>query len=1270
MKKVNYLALGGLAASLMLFSGCQDEEFGYTKEEINTQASFEKHFGKIAPDQIWDFSSYNLNRLGLAGGFASVGATRAASDEANTPKIDAAYAETYPTYYEVPKSLTDWIDKNLREEVYNKKRGTTNFTLQMPDTKDIVIIPIYQGQAGLNYNLCIKSEGGTTDPYDGYIWQKSGGIQVKDYYDKDGNWISNYTNITGQGFDDHSVGRTTQAQPVRIKHDKVKGNFSLYLDILNLKSPWDGQGGSSFEQTFNDKKHASSTDGQMVAITLDENSQAFNDVSEALKKAFTQPTDGQYTFKNFMLIGVEDSNLKRNIAGPDDARLVGTDWDMNDVIFLIVGITKESIVYKKTEVISKRYMVEDLGIGYGKYLDYDFNDIVIDVTQTKEYDKAGNTLSCKQILSLKHLCGTIPWRVQVGDYVSPIFPGCNDHTNKKGYDPAVGTEDMPASIYKEWIGKNKDQDVSGIIDIEITGWDPDNNNIIMTVWPAAAGLEPTKTQMETLSGYDWSDENKEKYLKEVDGTSYAFPADGEYPFIIACDQTQNWTIEHETIPEAAIQTWKKPEANITETTTPGGGSGEGGDSGDDDGNIDGYNSFVIALPEPDSEGIITAEVDVTFDSWTDDILINPEYLQSIKPGWTITTKLEPINDEQEYLMYMKVEAPWENIGDNFKIDKNTNEISIQVTTQNYYLLKEYGIALKGMNVHVTEIKIEPGEYDDPHQHLPWSDEDGYSVDWGNNKLYFDAPQFADVQPGDQIVIECENSGEPIQLKIQSTERSLGKEIRNQTTYRYDITAGDALDLMRRGMYIQGNSVKIYSVSVVTPEYYTLTVGSPSNGTVIVTPKSENDRYAEGTTVNLMAVPANGYHFVKWANGSTSMELSLTINDDTTVDAPVFAEGENEYLWSGSRTVTNWKDQNLTLAIAGKNVKVGDYLVFETDGKWNLQVVFGGDWDKKKDEFERNNGTYKLKIDQFILDKLSDSNVIAINSDNITISAVKYEEGIPPVVVASVSLNETTHTLNVGENFTLTATVNPSNADNKSVTWSSSNESVATVNNGVVTAHAVGNATIKVTTQDGGKTATCEVTVNPAPQVDVESVSLNYTDRTLSVGKSFTLTATVNPTNATNKNVTWSSNNESVATVTNGVVKAVAEGEAKITVTTEDREFTAICTVTVNASSETPIWTGNLSLVPNLQSIGNADDIKDLVDANQIIRIYCDKAASWIEVYGGNWGKVGNQKMQNLNWDASNNCYTAVLAAEWVDIFKTEGIGVQGAGCTITMVTVE
>ena len=167
----------------------------------------------------------------------------------------------------------------------------------------------------------------------------------------------------------------------------------------------------------------------------------------------------------------------------------------------------------------------------------------------------------------------------------------------------------------------------------------------------------------------------------------------------------------------------------------------------------------------------------------------------------------------------------------------------------------------------------------------------------------------------------------------------------------------------------------------------------------------------------------------------------------------------------------------------------------------------------------------------------------------------------PVAVSAITLDANSLELQEGDSQSLTATISPSNANNKKVLWISSNSSVATVAEGVVTAVKAGQATITAKSDDGGKTATCEVSV-VAKAVLVESVSLDKTSVELKEGEEVSLTATVKPGNATNKNVIWSSSNETVASVTDGKVSALKSGETTITVTTENGAKTAECTITV------------------------------------------------------------------------------------------------------------
>ena len=166
--------------------------------------------------------------------------------------------------------------------------------------------------------------------------------------------------------------------------------------------------------------------------------------------------------------------------------------------------------------------------------------------------------------------------------------------------------------------------------------------------------------------------------------------------------------------------------------------------------------------------------------------------------------------------------------------------------------------------------------------------------------------------------------------------------------------------------------------------------------------------------------------------------------------------------------------------------------------------------------------------------------------------------VDPIAVTGITLDATELTLNVSQTDTLIATIAPEDATDKSVTWASDNEQVATVANGVVTAVAAGTANITVTTTDGGFKATCVVTVKQP----VTGVTLDTTALTLDVPQTATLKATVAPEDATDKSVTWASDNETVATVVDGIVTAVAEGTANITVTTTDGGFKATCVVTV------------------------------------------------------------------------------------------------------------
>ena len=170
-----------------------------------------------------------------------------------------------------------------------------------------------------------------------------------------------------------------------------------------------------------------------------------------------------------------------------------------------------------------------------------------------------------------------------------------------------------------------------------------------------------------------------------------------------------------------------------------------------------------------------------------------------------------------------------------------------------------------------------------------------------------------------------------------------------------------------------------------------------------------------------------------------------------------------------------------------------------------------------------------------------------------------------VNVSSVTLNKTSLNLTKGESMTLVATVAPADATNKTVSWTSSDSRVASVDSkGKVTAIGNGNATI--TAKAGDKDATCTVTVT----VPIESISLNKTELTLDKGQSETLIATVKPDDATEKTVTWSSADPGVAAVVVTSGKVIAMGSGQTTVSAKVGNKVATCIVTVKVPVESVI----------------------------------------------------------------------------------------------------
>lgn len=234
-------------------------------------------------------------------------------------------------------------------------------------------------------------------------------------------------------------------------------------------------------------------------------------------------------------------------------------------------------------------------------------------------------------------------------------------------------------------------------------------------------------------------------------------------------------------------------------------------------------------------------------------------------------------------------------------------------------------------------------------------------------------------------------------------------------------------------------------------------------------------------------------------------------------------------------------------------------------------------------------------------KLADGETIitAATTDGSNLTATcKIVNPQARIEVEDIALNETDVTLNEGQTVQLQATVSPDDANNKEIVWTSSNDGIATVTQeGLVRAISKGVAVIVVTASDGsGVSASCEVTVHSL----VSSVVLNETEVILNEGQTVQLQATVSPDDANNKKIVWTSSDENIATVSqDGLVTAVAEGNAVITVSSTDgSKVSAGCNIIVVKQNSgfidgvTASYDGTYT-VYNLQGIAilKTDDIK-------------------------------------------------------------------------------
>ena len=372
---------------------------------------------------------------------------------------------------------------------------------------------------------------------------------------------------------------------------------------------------------------------------------------------------------------------------------------------------------------------------------------------------------------------------------------------------------------------------------------------------------------------------------------------------------------------------------------------------------------------------------------------------------------------------------------------------------------------------------------------------------------------------------------------------------NNPTGNGTVTTGDGQKISVKGVSLNKTAT---TIEVGKTEKLTATV-QPTNATnQKVTWSSSNTDIATVETDGTVTAKAVGTAdiTVTTADGGKTAKCTVTVKEAQAETEPATGVTLNQ----DTLTLTvGGADGTLTATVTPADTT--DELKWTvSDNSENISIT------------ENNDGSVTVKA----LKATEENQTVTIVatagsvSDTCTVTVKPAE-----VAVTGVTLNKTELTLEEDATATLTATVNPTEATNKNVTWSSSNPEIASVStDGIVTAVSAGEATITVTTADGEKTDTCKVTVI-AKKVDTVMITgVEGDSATLSVGGTLNLSATVNPDEAANKELEWTSSNSDVATVSeneNGViVTAVGEGYTTITATAKDgsRASDSI-TVTVN-----------------------------------------------------------------------------------------------------------
>ena len=522
----NLLSLGGSAIAAFLFifsfSSCHDVEVENIQEiayRHNYESNFIKTFGEISPNQSWDFSSYARKKMTFV-------MTRAATVNDFGIQFDE------DGYFRVPTAVHDWVFENVMEEngmANNKERIKEElwhaFSFEASNTEAFDLLPFYLGasQSSYNFHMVVVDPETKQVVSDTELWDLTEDTHMQ-WQSNGGSGWHDITGSSGSGGHGSTMeARTTRSKPILIDFsDPQYGltkdiKYTVYFTInVTVGHPQINEAGDV-----------------LTSITHTPNVVAVNMPADIAALTNGQGYEG-------MLFGCETGSPNK---------IERTDYDFNDLMFLLVGRIPD-VYYDEmlqTTTIKKRYMIEDL---YG--FDYDFNDIVVDVTDIsvhhyiidedngikEEMPIIYNNVSyptVTQQASFVYCCGTLPFLVVIGHKEFPMATDPTDQNNT--YLQLSGSPEADnTKVTKSGAQTGIEPGYNFTYEYQYSEtspepepfWNPETNNIFAAIW-TERDLNGTTNSSDGLDG-PWVWVSK-------------FPDTGDVPFIIATDQSVNWSEE-------------------------------------------------------------------------------------------------------------------------------------------------------------------------------------------------------------------------------------------------------------------------------------------------------------------------------------------------------------------------------------------------------------------------------------------------------------------------------------------------------------------------------------------------------------------------------------------------------------------------------------------------------------------------------------------------------------------------------------------------------